>query len=244
MRFLFPCDRHALYEQGRNPKHEGLPVSDALSMGSHESQSLFWERMVAQNVSFWKAVMPTVKEELPFAADLSADDFSYAVNQVNPEGLIRVDADELSYPFHIILRFQIERGLFDGSMKVEDLPEIWNAKMKEYFGVDVPDDANGVLQDVHWGSGAWGYFPSYLLGSMTAAQLYAFMDREGMPGMEGRIERGEFAEIKAYLNEKFHALGSVHPSLDELLMAVTGEPLRAQYFLDYVEKKYSAMYKL
>lgn len=152
---------HALYEQGRNAAHEGLPVSEALSMGSHESQSLFWERMVAQRPEFWEAILPMVHEELPHTAAATAKDFAFAVNQVNPEGLIRVDADELSYPFHIILRFKIERGLFDGSISVNDLPNIWNGKMKEYFGVDVPSDAKGCLQDVHWPSLAFGYFPSY-----------------------------------------------------------------------------------
>lgn len=219
-------------------------MAEPLSMGAHESQSLFWERMVAQSPAFWMAVLPIIQEELPFAKDLTAEDFAYAVNQVNPEGLIRVDADELSYPSHIILRFEIERGLFDGSIKVEDLPSVWNAKFKEFFGVTPPNDADGVLQDVHWPSLAFGYFPSYTLGAMTAAQLYAFMDREGLPGMECRIERGEFAEIKAYLNENFHVLGSVHPSLDELLVAVTGEPLQPLYFMEYLEKKYSALYKI
>lgn len=162
---------HALYEQGRNSENEGLPVSEALSMGSHESQSLFWERMVAQRPEFWQAILPLVHEELPHTSSATAEDFAYAVNQVNPEGLIRVDADELSYPFHIILRFKIERGLFDGSIAVADLPTIWNAKMKEYFNVDVPSDAKGCLQDVHWPSLAFGYFPSYTVRCSLAHAL-------------------------------------------------------------------------
>lgn len=235
---------HALYEQGRNANQEGLPVSDALSMGSHESQSLFWERMVAQSVPFWEAVLPIVHEELPFTSGATAEDFAYAVNQVDRSGLIRVEADELSYPFHIILRFEIERGLFNGTIAVEDLPTVWNAKMKEFFGVDVPEDSRGCLQDVHWPSLAYGYFPSYTLGAMVAAQLYEFMDTKALPGMAERIAKGQFAEIKAFLNDKFHVLGSLYPSLDELLVAVTGEPLTPSYFIDYLTEKYTKMYKL
>jgi carboxypeptidase Taq len=235
---------HALYEQGRNPAQDGLPAAEPLSMGAHESQSLFWERMVAQSPPFWKAVLPLVRAELPFADALSAGDFAHAVNQVRPEGLIRVDADELSYPFHIILRFEIERGLFDGTITVADLPTVWNAKMREYFGVDVPSDAAGVLQDVHWPSLMFGYFPSYTLGAMAAAQLYAFMDKTAMPGMGERIARGEFAEIKTWLNRHFHVHGSVYPTLDELLVRVTGEPLSPKHYVDYLTAKYSAMYGL
>lgn len=235
---------HALYEQGRNPDHEGLPVSEALSMGAHESQSLFWERMVAQSDGFWSAVLDEVHENLPVTKSASAGDIAFAVNRVNAKGLIRVDADELSYPFHIILRFEIESGLFDGSIDVEDLPRVWNQKMKEYFDVDVPSDAEGCLQDVHWPSLAFGYFPSYTLGAMTAAQLYAYMDREALPGMEGRVAKGEFASIKEWLNTNFHKLGSLHTSLDDLLLTVTGEKLNPTYFITYLQEKYTRIYEL
>lgn len=235
---------HGLYEQGRNEKHFGLPVSEALSMGSHESQSLFWERMVAQGEPFWSSVLPLVHDELPFTKGLNGSDFAYAVNQVDKSGLIRVDADELSYPFHVIVRFEIERGLFDGSIDVDDLPSVWNAKMKKYFDVDVPDNARGCLQDVHWPSLAYGYFPSYTLGAMVAAQLYAYMDRKALPGMEKRISEGQFGEIKEFLNTKFHVLGSLHTSLDELLIAVTGEPLKSKYFIEYLTNKYTKIYNL
>ena len=142
------------------------------------------------------------------------------------------------------MRFEIERGLFNGTIDVDDLPKIWNAKMKQYFNLDVPNDAQGVLQDVHWPSLAYGYFPSYSLGAMAAAQLYAYMDREGLPGMEERVAKGEFEEIKQFLNEKFHTLGSLHNSLDELLIAVMGEPLKPSYFMDYLTKKYTKLYNL
>lgn len=216
----------------------------ALSMGAHESQSLFWERMVALQPAFWNSVLPTVHEQLPVTKEATADEFNVAVNQVNKRGLIRVDSDELSYPFHIIIRFEIEKGLFDGTIDVEDLSRVWKEKMKKYLDVDVPDDKDGVLQDVHWPTLGYGYFPTYTLGAMTAAQLYAFMDREALPGMEGRIEEGKFSEIKEWLNENFHKKGSLYPSLDELLIAVTGEPLKISYFVEYLEKKYTALYNL
>lgn len=235
---------HALYEQGRNAEYADLPVSEPLSMGAHESQSLFWERMVGQSEAFWNAVLPVVHEKLPFTKDASAADFAYAVNRVNPQGLIRVDADELSYPFHIILRFEIEKGLFEGTIDVDDLPSVWASKMKYYFDVDVPDDSRGVLQDVHWPSLAFGYFPSYTLGAMVAAQLYSYLDRKALPGMAKRISNGQFMEVKEFLNKNFHSLGSLHPSLDELLVAVTGEPLNPKYFMDYLTAKYTKIYGL
>lgn len=233
-----------LYEQGKHRDFIGLPVCEALSMGSHESQSLFWERMISQTPEFWKAVLPIVHKHLPHTRDCTAEDFAYAVNRVNPKGLIRVDADELSYPFHIIMRTQIEKGLFSGSIKVSELPRVWNEKMKDFFDVDVPSDAKGCLQDIHWSGGAFGYFPTYTLGAMVAAQLYSYMDREGLPGMSKRIANGDFAEIKTYLNKNFHEIGSLYPSLDELLVAVAGERLNTKYFMDYLTAKYTALYNL
>lgn len=235
---------HALYEQGLSKEQYGLPVHGALSMGAHESQSLFWERMVALQPAFWKSVLPIVHEQLPVTKDATAEEFNVAVNQVNKRGLIRVDSDELSYPFHIMIRFEIEKGLFDGSIEVEDLSRVWKEKMKKYLDIDVENDADGCLQDVHWPTGGFGYFPTYSLGAMTAAQLYSFMDREALPGMEGRIEEGKFDDIKLWLNENFHKKGSLYPSLDELLIAVTGEPLKITYFIEYLEKKYTALYNL
>ena len=162
---------HALYEQGRNAEQEGLPVSEALSMGIHESQSLFWERMVGQSEAFWKHCGPILREHLPQTSECSDADFYNFVNKVLVDGLIRVDADELTYPLHVCVRFEIEKGLFDGSIAVEDLPRVWNDKMEEYLGVVPPNDTLGVLQDVHWSDGSFGYFPSYTLGAMYACQV-------------------------------------------------------------------------
>lgn len=232
---------HAMYEQGRNAEYVGLPVSDALSMGAHESQSLFWERMIGQNVGFWRSVLPILHEKMPHTKDVSAEDFFFAVNQVN-RSLIRVDADELTYPFHIILRFELEKKLVAGTLSVGDLPKAWAEGMKEHLGVEVPSDKEGCLQDIHWPSGAFGYFPSYTLGAMMAAQLFAYMKKVAMPDIESKIEKGEYADIREWLRKNIHQVGSLYPSLDELLESVTEEPLNPQYFLDYLEEKYSKVY--
>lgn len=234
---------HALYEQGRNPKFAGLPVSEALSMGVHESQSLFWEMIVGRSVEFWTAVLPIVHEQLPHTKGATAEDIYVAVNQVE-RTLIRVDADEVLYPFHVMLRFEIERGLLDGSVDVKNLPQVWQEKFKKYVGIDVPSDKDGVLQDIHWPSGAIGYFPSYSLGAQMAAQLFAYLEKEAMPDIKQKIARGEFADIKKWLNENIHEKGSLYTSLDDLLLSVTKERLNPKYFIDYLTKKFSALYKL
>lgn len=232
---------HAMYEQGRNNKYAGLPVSDSLSMGVHESQSLFWERMIGQNVNFWRAVLPKIHEALPHTKKVSADDLFFAVNQVQ-RGFIRVDADELTYPFHVILRFELEKKLVDGSLDVKDLPSAWNDGMRKHLGVEVANDKEGCLQDIHWPSGAFGYFPSYTLGAMMAAQLFRHMKENVMPDIDERIAKGEFKSIREWLRTEIHEVGSLYPSLDELLEKVTGESLNPQYFLEYLEDKYMKMY--
>lgn len=232
---------HAMYEQGRSNDYAGLPVSESLSMGAHESQSLFWERMIGLNIGFWEHILPKVHEHLPHTKDVTADDLFFAVNQINP-GLIRVDADELTYSFHIILRFELERKLATGELDVNDLPKAWEKGMKEHLGIDVPSDREGCLQDIHWPSGAFGYFPSYSLGAMTAAQLYHHLKEEAMPDVEKRIAKGEFSSIRDWLRKEIHEVGSLYPSLDGLLEKVTGEPLNPKYFLKYLDEKYSNVY--
>lgn len=232
---------HAMYEQGRNMKYEGLPASEALSMGVHESQSLFWERMIGQNVAFWESIIDKIHEKLPHTREATAEDFFFATNQVN-RSLIRVDADEVTYPFHIILRFELEKKLLDGSLQVDDLPKAWNDGMKELVGIEVPDDSKGCLQDIHWPSGAIGYFPSYTLGAMMAAQLATYLRRNGMPDFDERISKGEYADIRNWLKKEIHQVGSLYPSLDELLIKVTGEPLKPSYFVEYLQDKYANVY--
>lgn len=234
---------HAMYEQGRNAQYEGLAVSEPLSMGVHESQSLFWERMIGQNVEFWRAMLPKIHEVLPHTRAVGAEDLFFALNQVQTS-LIRVDADEVTYPFHIMLRFELERKLVGGQLKVEDLPNAWQEGMKQYLGMDVPSDKQGCLQDIHWSSGAFGYFPSYSLGAMMAAQLFQHLKMVVMPDIEERIGRGEFDGIREWLKREIHERGSLYPSLDELLEKVTGEPLNPKYFLEYLDDKYSRVYAM
>lgn len=232
---------HAMYEQGRSTKYDGLPVSESLSMGVHESQSLFWERMIGQSVGFWEAVLPQVHDKFPHTKDVTANDLFFAVNHVD-RSLIRVEADELTYPFHIILRFELEMKLMNGTLDVADLPKAWNEGMKQHIGVDVPTDSEGCLQDIHWPSGAFGYFPSYSLGAMMAAQLYRHLKTEAMPDIEEKIRASKFSEIRDWLKTEIHEVGSLYPSLDKLLEKVTGEPLNPDYFLEYLREKYSKVY--
>ena len=173
---------HAMYEQGRSSTHADLPVSEALGMATHESQSLLWERMVGQSRAFWVWATPIVHKYFPHTAECTAEDFYRAVNIVRPS-LIRVDADELTYSMHVVLRFEIERELIAGRVDVADLPNLWREKMRELLGVTPETDALGVLQDVHWSDGSFGYFPSYTLGAMYACQFYAKAREEWLRGV-------------------------------------------------------------
>lgn len=234
---------HALYEQGLNKKHVGLPVSFALSMGMHESQSLFWERMIALSDPFWKFYYPKLQETFPQLKSLSLKDYLRSVNKVEPS-LIRIEADELTYVMHIIIRYEIEKGLFDGTIKVADMSKIFNSKMKDYVGIDVPSDSKGVLQDVHWYEGLFGYFPTYTLGAIYASQLYKQAAND-IPDIEKAVEIGNFGPIKSWLNAKVHEKGSLYTSADELMKTVTnGTGLDSKVFVDYLKTKYSKLYEL
>ncbi|KAF6265951.1 putative carboxypeptidase [Scenedesmus sp. NREL 46B-D3] len=236
---------HALYEQGRNldAAWEGLPVNSALSMGIHESQSLFWERMVGLSEPFAQWLLPLISRHFPDFPQRSAQDFYAAENVIKTPSLIRVEADEVTYPLHVILRYEIERGLMDGSIKVEDVPSVWKQKMKDYLGTAPEDDAKGCLQDVHWSAGLFGYFPTYSLGAMYACQIYAHAKQQ-LPDMERQVAAGDFKELREWLNEHIHRQGSLHPSGDALMTAVTGNALQPQVFLAYLRTKYSKLYKL
>jgi carboxypeptidase Taq len=232
---------HGLYEQGRMKEGRDLPVSEALTMGIHESQSLFWERMIAQNKAFCAHYIETIRATFPQNLEAVTSDTLYeAINTCNPS-FIRVEADELTYPLHVILRFEVEMGLFDGSVRVCELPELWNDKMENYLGVRPPTDTLGVLQDVHWSGGAFGYFPSYTLGAMYACQFFNTMQSE-LPDTLKHIESGNFSPIKNWLNAKIHSQGSLY-SPQELVQRITGEPLNPDHFINYLKTKYHAIYK-
>ncbi len=233
---------HGLYEQGRMEKGRNLPVSEALSMGIHESQSLFWERMIAQGKSLCSHYLGIFTKTFPaYLNRISKDTFYRAVNICKPS-LIRVEADEVTYPLHVILRYEIEKGLFDGSISVHEIPHVWNDKMEHYLGIHPKTDSEGVLQDIHWSMGAFGYFPSYTLGAMYACQFYNALKRE-VPDVEEQIERGELAKVKSWLNKRIHSKGRLYPTY-ELIKIITNEEFNPYYFIDYLKKKYSEIYQL
>ena len=233
---------HGLYEQGRMEKGRDLPVSEALSMGIHESQSLFWERMIAQGSAFCDHYMALFAEIFPDQLNgVSSWEFYKAINIVRPS-MIRVESDELTYPMHVILRYELEKGLFDGSYSTIDLPEIWNAKMEEYLGIRPESDKDGVLQDIHWSMGAFGYFPSYTLGAIYACQFYNALKRD-MPDVIEKIQEDSLAKVKSWLNGKIHSQGKLY-SINDLMQKVTGEALNPDHFIRYLKEKYSTIYNL
>lgn len=233
---------HALYEQNIDPKLRGLPLSTGTSMGIHESQSLFYENFVGRNEAFWERYFTILQKHSPAQfGHVAVEDFLAAINFVEPS-LIRIEADELTYPLHIMIRYEIERELFNGDLQVEDLPKVWNDKYEEYLGIRPQNDAQGVLQDTHWGGGMFGYFPSYALGYMYAAQWKHAMDRD-IPNFDELCRNGELLPIREWLTEKVHQYGALKKP-NELLIEGTGEELNAQYLVDYLQEKYTKLYHL
>ncbi len=233
---------HGLYEQGHDPVHEGTPRGASVSLGIHESQSRLWENMVGRSRAFWQYFYPEFAAIFPDnTADVSEEEVYAAVNEVKPS-LIRVEADEITYNLHILLRFEIERGLFMDEYGAGDLSAVWNEKMKAFLGIAPPDDRDGVLQDIHWSHGSFGYFPTYTLGNLYAAQFYRAAERD-MPGMADQIAQGELLPLRDWLRDHIHRPGMTCRA-GELVEHVTGEPLTASYFLSYIHDKYSALYRL
>ncbi len=231
---------HALYEQGLLVENYGLPLGEAVSLGIHESQSRLWENLVGRGFGYWKGNFPKLKnifsEQLNDVSDI---DLYKGINKVQPS-FIRVEADELTYHFHIMIRYEIEKGLMDKSIQVKDLADVWKARYKEYLNVDVPTDNKGVLQDIHWSHGSIGYFPTYSLGSFYAVQFFNQATKE-IVGLNEQIERGELLPLREWLREKIHVHGRRF-SARELCERVTGEPLNFKYFMDYANKKYGGIY--
>jgi carboxypeptidase Taq len=230
---------HAMYEQ--NLGDSGLEIDSFLSMGTHESQSLFWERHVGMSKEFCEWCTPKLRDAYGKELDCTAEELYGAVNKVSP-GFIRVEADELTYPLHVILRYNIERDVIGGNLAVNDIPTRWNESMQSMLSVTVTKDSLGCLQDMHWSGLAIGYFPTYLIGSATAAQLAYYCEKD-IPDMYERISRGEFSDIKAWLTEKVHRHGRRYDSLDALLKDQVGEELNPKYFINYLTEKYTELYK-
>ncbi|XID96061.1 carboxypeptidase M32 [Paenibacillaceae bacterium WGS1546] len=233
---------HALYEQNIAPELSGTTLCAGTSMGIHESQSRLWENMVGRSLGFWQRYLPDLKTFFPGLLDgVSAEAFYRGINVVEPS-LIRIEADELTYNLHIMIRYEIERMLFNENLDPRELPEVWNRKYEEALGILPPDDASGVLQDVHWSGGAFGYFPSYSLGNMYAAQIMDTARRE-LPELDERIASGELLPLKAWLTERVYRHGKLlRPS--EIIERISGKPLQSAYLCDYLEQKYADIYRL
>ena len=241
---LFSCIHeggHAIYEQNIADDLEGTMLGTGTSMGVHESQSRYYENILGRSREFWTYFYPEAIKRFPQFEGVSFEEFYKAINIVEPS-LIRTESDELTYSLHVIIRYEIEKELINGNIKVEDLPQIWNAKYKEYLGVEPKNDAEGVLQDMHWSGGSFGYFPSYALGNLYGAQFLGKMLKE-MPDYNKNISEGNLDEIRLWLKENIHKYGSVYKPA-ELIKKVTGEELTAKYFIEYLNNKYNKVYEL
>ena len=234
---------HALYNLGLPEEHYATPRGLPRELAIHESQSRLWENHVAKSREFWDFLYPKLEESFPSQFDDNTPEECYeAINQVNDQNLIRISADELTYHIHIIIRFEIERDLVNGEIDVEDIPEIWDDKMEEYLGVRPETDTEGVLQDIHWAIGAFGYFPTYTLGSVISAQLYDEADNE-IEGLDQKIAEGEFRPLLEWLRENIHRHGRLYRT-DELIEEAMGEKMSSEYFTDYLRNKYGEIYGL
>ncbi|CAL1516659.1 carboxypeptidase M32 [Chitinophaga sp. MM2321] len=230
---------HALYEQGLPTEQYGLPCGEATSLGIHESQSRLWENNVGRSRSFWQHHYPQLQQLFPEnLGAVSLANFYKAINHVQPS-LIRTEADELTYHFHIMIRYEIEKGLMDGSIAAKDLKHTWNEYYRQYLHVTVPDDVQGVLQDIHWSHGSFGYFPTYSLGSFYAAQLFSAAQQQ-VPGLDASITTGDYHPLLEWLRTNIHPFGRFYTS-NELCKKVTGKELQFGYFLDYAKNKFQNM---
>jgi carboxypeptidase Taq len=233
---------HGLYEHGIDPALARTTLDTGVSLGVHESQSRLWENLVGRSEPFWSHWLPRLAQAMPQTLDgVSLDAFLRAINVVKPT-LIRVEADELTYCLHVILRFEIELALIEGTLGTADLPAAWASKMREMLGVEVPDDLRGVLQDIHWSEGIIGYFPTYAMGNVLAAQLWR-VARADMPGLDDDLRAGDYAPLRAWLVEKIHRHGRrLTPS--ELIEQAVGGPLDPAPMLEHLATKYRALYGL
>jgi carboxypeptidase Taq len=232
---------HGIYDQGLPADRFGLPPGEAVSMGIHESQSRLWENLVGRHRSFWSYFYPAAQGTFTALADVPLDDFHFAINAVRPS-LIRIESDEATYNLHILIRFELEQDLLSGSLAVRDLPGAWNDKYRSYLGVEPPNDAEGVLQDIHWSAGLFGYFPTYSLGNLYAAQFFAQADRD-LNGLARQFAAGEFAPLRGWLAEKIHRHGQRY-SATQLVQQITGRPLSHEPLLAHLRNKLAPLYGL
>jgi len=233
---------HALYEQGVNPAYERTTLANGTSLAVHESQSRMWENLVGRSLPFWEHFFPVFKKTFPSQLDgVSVKSFYKAINKVKPS-LIRVNADEATYNLHIMLRLELEIAMVEGKVAIKDLSAIWNTKMEEYLGITPPNDAKGVLQDIHWSGGMIGYFSTYALGNLVSAQLWEKIN-EDIRDLDGQIRRGDFSELLGWLRKNIHQHGHKYEP-QTLVEMVTGSKITPEPYVRYLTKKYGEIYGL
>lgn len=233
---------HGLYNMNLPIEHYGSPLCEQVSLGIDESQSRWWETLIGQSYSFWQYFFPLLKEEFPEQfGGVPLDDFYPAINAVKP-GLIRIEADEVTYNLHIVIRFEIEKALIEGSLKVKEIPEAWNSKMREYLGISPEFDGQGCLQDIHWSLGFVGYFPTYTLGNLYSVQFFNAFE-SAHPNWKERVSSGSLDFIRDWLKENIHCHGKQYTS-KELCQRVTGKALSEEPYVAYLNKKYRELYRL
>ncbi len=232
---------HGMYEQGTPMDWDRTPLAGGVSLGVHESQSRTWENIVGRSKPFWRHFLPALQEKFPALSGFDCDSFYRAINRVQPS-YIRVEADELTYNLHVLVRFEIECDVLTGALAIKDLPEAWNAKYTEYLGITPRNAAEGCFQDVHWAMGAVGYFPTYSMGNLLSYQIWRALQRQ-VGDTDALIERGDFALILGWLRENVYSQGKRYAPRD-LVQRVTGKPMSAEDYLAGLEAKYKEIYKL
>jgi carboxypeptidase Taq len=230
---------HALYEQNLNPKWKYQPVGSTCSYGIHESQSRFYENIIGRSSEFWSGFLPKIKQAVPSLNNLQLNQFIHSINKVE-RSKIRIEADEVTYNIHIIIRFELERDLFADKITVKELPEAWNQKYSDYLDVKIENDSEGVMQDTHWASGLYGYFPSYALGNIYSGQITASISKDLLKWRE-KLTEGKLEEVNSWLKTNVHSKSDLFDP-EELIKLATGTTLNSQPFLQYLNKKYGELY--
>lgn len=227
---------HAMYDQGVPDEFAGLPIEEPPSLGAHESQSRFWENHVGRSAAFWTWIVPLIERHFPGVDPAASAALMHRAATAVTPSLVRTASDEVTYNLHVLLRFELETGLIRGTLGVRDLPEAWSASMQDLLGIRPEDDRDGVMQDIHWPEGLIGYFPTYALGNLYAAQLAAAFEREH-GAIDERIMAGDFASVLGFLRKRVHAHGGIHHT-GELMRLATGESLSSHAFIDHVNRRY------
>lgn len=232
---------HGMYEQGSPMEWDLTPLAGGVSLGVHESQSRTWENIVGRSRAFWQRYLPRLKDAFPTLPDVGLDEFCLAVNKVEPS-FIRVEADEVTYNLHIMVRYETECAILTGQLEIDDLPEWWNDKYESYLGIRPSTDTEGCLQDVHWSDASVGYFPTYSMGNILSYQIWECLERD-LGDTDALIAKGEFKPILGWLQEKIYRQGKLYTPAD-LMTRVTGRPLDAAPYIEGITRKYETMYGL